>query len=95
MSSQIKFLNLSLVRITTVFRPRPWLNSGNAHDQNGEDDVDPDACQTQTTKKKVSESTLEMGKKGAKGVATAKGSWLGVDGGENASVSHFVVVPVR
>jgi hypothetical protein len=55
--------------------------------------MDADACQTQTTRKKVAESTLEMGKKANKGV-TAKGSWMGVDGGENADFSHFLLVPV-
>lgn len=95
-ASQIKTLTLSLVRTTTVFRPRPWLDAGNGHDPDapGELDLDPDACQTQTTRKKVAESTLEMGKKGNKGV-TAKGSWMGVDGGETADFSHFLLVPVR
>jgi hypothetical protein len=40
---------------------------------------------TQSTRKKVAETTLEMGKKGTKGV-TAKGSWMGVDS---------LLVPVR
>ena len=46
------------------------------------------------TKKKVTETTLEMGKKGNSGV-TAKGIWLGVDKGEALDFSHFLLVPVR
>ena len=46
------------------------------------------------TKKKVAETTLEMGKKGNSGV-TAKGIWLGVDKGESLDFSHFLLVPVR
>lgn len=34
-----------------------------------------------------------MGKKGSKGV-TAKGNWMGVEGGESADFSHFLLVPV-
>lgn len=92
---KIKTLTLSLIRTTTVFRPRPWLHAGSGHDPMiaGDADVDPDACQTSTTRKKMAESTLEMGKKGNKGV-TAKGNWMGVDGGENADFSHFLLVPV-
>lgn len=92
--SQIKTLTLSLVRTTTVFRPRPYLDAGHGVDAKHEDgDIDADACHTQTTRKKVAESTLEMGKKGSKGV-TAKGSWMGVEGGESADFSHFLLVPV-
>ena len=45
-------------------------------------------------KKKVAETTLEMGKKGNSGV-TAKGIWLGVEKGESLDFSHFLLVPVR
>ena len=84
------------MRTTTVFRPRPWLNTGDGHDPSNPSDVDidADACQTQTTRKKVGETTLEMGKKVNKGV-TAKGSWMGVGGGEKVDISHFLQIPVR
>ncbi|KAL8278464.1 hypothetical protein RQP46_009154 [Phenoliferia psychrophenolica] len=93
-SKKIKTLTLTLSRTTTVFRPRPWLNAGDGHDPSHpyDVDVDADACQTQTTRKKVAETILEMGKKVNKGV-TAKGSWMGVAGGENADISHFLQIP--
>jgi hypothetical protein len=92
---QVKTLSLSLIRTTVVFRPRPHLTAGNGIDpaHPREIEIDPDACQTSTTKKKVAESVLEMGKKGTKGV-TAKGMWMGVAKGEDASFSHSLVVPV-
>jgi hypothetical protein len=91
---QIKSLTLSLVRTTTIFRPRPYLDAGSGYDGTSPDgDIDADACHTQTTRKKVAESTLEMGKKGSKGV-TAKGNWMGVEGGQSADFSHFLLVPV-
>lgn len=91
---QIKTLTLALVRTTTVFRPRPHLNAGSGRDPvSGDTDFDADACQTQTTRKKICETTLEMGKKGSKGV-TAKGSWMGVEAGEASDFSHSLQVPV-
>lgn len=89
---KIKTLALSLIRTTTVFRAKPWLNAGSGTDHQGELDIDQDACATSTTRKKVAEAVLEMGKKGAKGV-TAKGSWMGVEGGESAEFSHSLLVP--
>jgi hypothetical protein len=56
-------------------------------------DNDAMACQSTSTKKKVAETSLEMGKKGSKGV-TAKGTWVGVDAGETAEFSHFILIPV-
>jgi hypothetical protein len=78
-----------------VFRPKPYLMAGSGIDPAypQELDIDQDACQTSTTKKKVAESILEMGKKGSKGV-TAKGMWMGVGKAEEASFSHSLVVPV-
>ncbi|GAA5900317.1 uncharacterized protein JCM6883_002807 [Sporobolomyces salmoneus] len=92
-SKKIKTLTLALVRTTTVFRPRAHLNAGTGRDPvSGEADLDGDACQTQTTRKKICETTLEMGKKGSKGV-TAKGSWMGVEAGEASDFSHSLQVP--
>lgn len=58
-------------------------------------DVDQDACSTQTTKKKIAETSLDMGKKSAKGTVTAKGMWLGVDTNEETEFCHFLELPVR
>ncbi|GAA5862218.1 hypothetical protein JCM8547_007774 [Rhodosporidiobolus lusitaniae] len=74
---KIKTLTLALVRTTTIYRPSA-TEGGPSH--------------TQSTRKKVAETTLEMGKKGTKGV-TAKGSWMGVDAGESADFSHSLLVP--
>lgn len=94
--TQIKTLTFSLIRTQTVFRPRPHLTAGTGFDSNDpvNAEIDFDACQTQTTKKKVAEETLDMGKKAAKGDVTAKGTWMGVDKGEQAEFCHYLQVPV-
>jgi hypothetical protein len=73
------------------------LTAGNGFDENDPvyADVDQDACSTQTMKKKIAETSLEMGKKSARGTVTAKGMWLGVEPGEEADFCHFLEVPVR
>ncbi|KAK4053701.1 hypothetical protein OIV83_001357 [Microbotryomycetes sp. JL201] len=86
MTNQIKSLTLTLIRSTTILRPRPYLETQVAPA------VQDETVPTQTTRKKVAESALEMGKKASKGV-TAKGSWLGVEPGEAADYSHFLLVP--
>ncbi|GAA6024385.1 hypothetical protein JCM10207_003306 [Rhodosporidiobolus poonsookiae] len=75
-SKKIKTLTLALVRTTTIMR------------RSSEDGP----SQTQSTRKKVAETTLEMGKKGTKGV-TAKGSWVGVEVGESADFSPSLLIP--
>lgn len=82
-SKKIKSMTLTLVRLTTTFRPRPQAQ-----------EVDTEVCQTQTNKKKVAETTLESGKKATKGDVTAKGNWLGVDKGTSAEFMHPLLVPV-
>lgn len=80
-----------------MFRPKPYLSAGNGYDENDPAyaDVDQDACATQTTKKKVTESTLEMGRKNAKGNVTAKGTWMGVDPDQDTDFCHFLEIPVN
>lgn len=92
----MKTLTITLVRTTTVFRPRPYLTAGNGVDENDPEhaDIDADACKTQTTRKQVAQTSLDMGKKGAKGSVTAKGMWLGVDAGGEVEFCHFLQVPV-
>lgn len=94
--AQIKTLTLSLVRTTTIFRPKPHLTAGNGFDEKDPvyADVDPDACSTQTTKKKIAETSLDMGKKNAKGTVTAKGMWMGVDTDQETEFCHFLELPV-
>ncbi|TCD67096.1 hypothetical protein EIP91_000559 [Steccherinum ochraceum] len=82
----VKSCTLTLVRTTTVFRPKPALDAGGLTS-------DPDACQTSTTHKTVSESVLEMGQRGAKGYASAKGWWTGVKPGQELEFSHFIQLP--
>lgn len=83
----IKRVSIALVRKTTMFRPSPGLDTGNMHD--------PDACQTATSYKEVTESTLEMAQRVTKGHASTKGWWTGVAAGQTLEFSHFVLLPVR
>ncbi|KAI0348355.1 hypothetical protein BDW22DRAFT_1350543 [Trametopsis cervina] len=81
----IRSLMLTLVRTTTVFRPRHALDT--------EGDRDPDSCQTTTLHKVVAESSLEMGAGIAKGRASAKGWWTGISPGQELEFVHFIMLP--
>ncbi|PCH33884.1 E set domain-containing protein, partial [Wolfiporia cocos MD-104 SS10] len=83
----VKSLTLTLVRTTTLFRPKPFLDAGQART------ADPDACQTNTMHKVVAESILEMAHRGTKGHASAKGWWTGVAPGQELSFSHYILIP--
>ncbi len=85
----IKSLTLSLSRSTVFFKHRPYLEVDCQ-----QEDSDPDACQTSTTDRQVAESTLQMGQRGARGHASAKGWWTGVQPGETQEFSHFLLLPV-
>lgn len=84
----VKSLALALIRTITVFRPRPALDAGNAAS------VDPDACQTSTAQKVITETILEMSQRSGKGHASAKGWWTGVSPGQELDFSHYILLPV-
>lgn len=88
-SKRINSVSLTLIRTVTLFRPKPEFNM---HASAGAD-VDPDACTTSTTRKKVTEEILEMGQKGARGFVTAKGWWTGVEANSNLEFSHHLAIP--
>lgn len=90
-NKRVKAITLSLIRTTATFRPKP--SAAKASKSGNEDDAA--ACQTQTNKKKIAETTLEGGKKASKGDFTARGNWLGVDKQSKAEFMHSLVVPVR
>lgn len=81
----VRSLMLTLIRTTTLFKPRPALDIGSE---------DPDACQTSTTHKTVADSILEMGQRGTRGHASAKGWWTGVAPHQELSFSHSILLPV-
>ena len=85
----IKSLTLTLVRSTVIFKPDARLDA-----LNDSHNLDPDACQTSTTQKVVTESVLELGQRGARGHASAKGWWTGVGPGEYTEFSYFIQLPV-
>ncbi|CEH19508.1 ARRESTIN DOMAIN CONTAINING PROTEIN [Ceraceosorus bombacis] len=93
-SKRLKNITLALVRTVVLFRPRPELDLGKSvPDKPHEAYVDPDACNTATSRKKISEETLEMGQKGTKGSFTAKGWWTGVEAHKALEFSHYMRVP--
>lgn len=85
----IRSLTLTLLRSTVIFKPHPHLDLDSATE------LDPDACQTTTTQKPIAQATLDMGQRGARGHASAKGWWTGVLPGETLDFSHFILLPVR
>lgn len=94
---QVKALTLSLIRTTAIYRSDTKPSPAASPDLYGfvvDKSASPSKGLLQSTKKKVVEMTLEVGKKGSKGV-TAKGTWLGVDPGERADFSPSLLVPVR
>ncbi|KAJ1023475.1 hypothetical protein NDA16_003092 [Ustilago loliicola] len=89
-SKKINGMTLSLIRTVTLYKPRPELDMDN---QSARRDLDPDACQTSTTRKKIAEEELEMGQKGSRGVVTARGWWTGVEPGQRVESSHYMHIP--
>lgn len=87
-SKKISSASMTLIRTVTLYRPRPELNLGA-----GETTLDPDACTTSTTRKKVTEEILEMGQKGSRGFVTAKGWWTGVEARTNLDFAHHLAIP--
>lgn len=85
----VRSLTLTLIRTTTIFKPRPALNIGS------DGSVDPDACQTYTTHKAIMDSVLEMGQRGNRRHASAKGWWTGVPAGQELRFCHSILLPVR
>ncbi|KAL1951576.1 hypothetical protein VTO73DRAFT_725 [Trametes versicolor] len=84
----VKTIRLALVRTTTVFRPRPALNTGNG------ESVDPGVCQTATTHKVIAESILERSQGVAKGHASVQGWWTGVPAGQDVQFAHYILINV-
>lgn len=84
----IRTLTLTLIRSTTIFKPKPALDTGNART------LDPDSCQTTTMHKVLSETFLQMAHRGTKGHASAKGWWTGVAPGQELTFSHYILLPV-
>lgn len=89
-SKRVKNACFTLIRTVTLYRPRPELNMGST---SAEGYIDPDACNTQTSRKKVTEEVLEMGQKGSKSVVTARGWWTGVEAGSDLEFSHHLTIP--
>ena len=89
-SKKINGMTLALIRTVTLYKPRPELELDG---QTARRDVDPDACQTSTTRKKIAEEELEMGQKGSRGVVTARGWWTGVEPGQRVESSHYMQLP--
>ncbi|OCH94752.1 hypothetical protein OBBRIDRAFT_722012, partial [Obba rivulosa] len=83
----LKSLNLTLVRTTTLFKPKPAADTGHSRS------ADPDACQKSTMHRPVAETVLEIAQQGAKGHASAKGWWTGVGPGQELEFSHYILLP--
>ncbi|KAH9816612.1 hypothetical protein DFH28DRAFT_1160021 [Melampsora americana] len=94
-TKKIKSLTLALIRTTTVFRSKDVSSDSDTESSSEQRKTmkHPEFCSTQTTKKKIAESILTMGKKGHQGIVTAKGLWMGVDEGEEVAFSHFLMIP--
>ncbi|CAO1616287.1 unnamed protein product [Sympodiomycopsis kandeliae] len=89
-SKRVKNACFTLIRTVTLYRPKPEFDMGSG----GTDGyTDPDACSTNTSRKKVTEEVLEMGQKGSKSVVTARGWWTGVEAGTKLDFSHHLTIP--
>lgn len=94
-NKKVKSLSLALVRTVILYRPRPEFDLAlAAPDDPSETYIDPDACTTSTSRKKICEDVLEMGQKGSKGTVTARGWWTGVEAGDSVELSHNMKLPV-
>lgn len=84
----VRSLSLALLRTTTLFHPSSRLENAVGFEN------DPDACETETSEKKVEDSILISGQKGTKGHASAKGWWIGIGPGDAMNVCHCITIPV-
>ncbi|KAF8336834.1 uncharacterized protein EI90DRAFT_3287209 [Cantharellus anzutake] len=84
-TKRVKNLTLSLIRHLTVFK----VFSDSLTQSSGQ--VGSDVCET--NHRQVAEAILEVGQRGCKGQASAKGWWLGVDPGGRASPRHGIMIP--
>ncbi|ESK90912.1 hypothetical protein Moror_16413 [Moniliophthora roreri MCA 2997] len=73
----IKSITLTLLRSTTIFKT----------------DEDDPRYEPSAVQKQVAESTLEMGQRGARGHASARGWWTGVGTDETLEFSHLLLIP--
>ncbi|KAG6841766.1 hypothetical protein C0991_007095 [Blastosporella zonata] len=85
----IKSLVLTLVRTTVVFKPNQRADTL----EGVQNQLDLDTCTISTTQKQVAESILELGQRGTRGHASAKGWWAGVAPGKQLEFSHSIMLP--
>ncbi|KAJ7492464.1 hypothetical protein FB451DRAFT_1022543 [Mycena latifolia] len=85
----IKSLALTLYRSIVVFKQKLGRDPEDA----AFDVADPDACQTNTTRKPVATSTLEMAQGFSRGHASTSGWWPGIPSGERSEISHLLLIP--
>lgn len=82
--SQVKTLTVQLLSVTTFFHPAPHLAITS----------DSDAVQTSSKRKLISESILEAGQSGGRGLITGKGWWKGCEPKSSGSWGCSVLLPV-
>ncbi|KAL0068666.1 hypothetical protein AAF712_004382 [Marasmius tenuissimus] len=81
----LKSVTLTLIRSTVVFKPT---------DTSSDSDSRPQRDREMTAvEKEVAESTLEMAQRVARGHASAKGWWTGVQADETLEFSHSISIP--
>ena len=85
----VRSLGLAILCTTTVFRPSSQTGGVVAFEN------DRDACEAETTEKRIAETVLLAGQKGTKGHASAKGWWLGVGPGESSTLCYSILIPVN
>lgn len=91
-------MTFSLVRTVTLFRPQDDLNPEDPRTP-GYTYIDPDACTTSTSRKKLLEQNMEAGARGERlshaGDPTTRGWWRGADPGETIEFTHSLPLPPR
>ncbi|KAK1232430.1 hypothetical protein PQX77_004460 [Marasmius sp. AFHP31] len=81
----LKSVTLTLVRSTVVFKPTDTSQDSDSHPQRDREMT--------AVVKEVAESTLEMAQRVARGHASAKGWWTGVQADETLEFSHSISIP--
>jgi Arrestin (or S-antigen), C-terminal domain len=88
----VRSLRLTLIRTTTVYRPRSGSRSRGEYSKDGHTSS---SYQAKAFVDEISESTLVMSERTTRRCVSSKGWWAGVNPQEKTALTHRILIPVR
>jgi hypothetical protein len=89
----VRSLRLTLIRTTTVYRPRS--GKGNRSEEHDNSDHVSGSYQSKVFTDEISESRLAMAEPTTRRCASSRGWWAGVSPLERMAFTHGILIPVR